>query len=189
MPLAGKALDDLMERQAFQALMRSGGVHGKDGLPLLDLKHLTNDQKRVMGELFGEHSVKNLFPNGEKLARLQGTGSKGIDDLYRTNRPDVDFVVVEYKFGTSKLGHTADGTQMSDDWLTGAKSNFDRILDSVGGDVAKARDIRKALDAGRVERWVVNTDPHGSVSVGIVDRMGKFIPKHEATLQILKGLK
>lgn len=188
-PLAGKALDDLMERQAFQALMRSGGVHGKDGLPLLDLKHLTNDQKRVMGELFGEHSVKNLFPNGEKLARLQGTGSKGIDDLYRTNRPDVDFVVVEYKFGTSKLGHTADGIQMSDDWLTGAKSNFDRILDSVGGDVAKARDIRKALDAGRVERWVVNTDPHGSVSVGIVDRMGKFIPKHEATLQILKGLK
>ncbi len=118
---------------------------------------------------------------------MQGTGSKGIDDLYRTNRPDVDFVVVEYKFGTSKLGHTADGIQMSDDWLVGGK--VDRILDSVNGDRMLAGTITDSLKRGRVERWLVHTDPSGSVSIGLLDKNGRFIPKPELRSDILRGSK
>lgn len=84
---------------AEQALLKSGGVHGLDGEPLLDLKQLTNAQKGAMGELFGPHTVKKIVPDGKKLARMPGVGETGIDDLYKVNRPDVDYVVIEYKFG------------------------------------------------------------------------------------------
>jgi hypothetical protein len=112
------------------------------------------------------------FLDAEKLGRTQGIGENGIDDLYKVNRPDVDYVVVEYKFGTSKLGDTVDGKQMSDAWLSGATSGRNRILDSVG-DRRLAADISSAMDSGRVEKWIVHTDPSGGTSIGVVDGSGK----------------
>lgn len=175
-PLAGKALNDFIDKQAFQTLMRSGGVYGRDGLPLLELKHLTNNQKRVMGELFGEASVKKALPDGKKLARVQGNGSTGIDDLYRTNRPDVDYVVIEYKFDMSRLGKTIDGPQLSDTWSLGAKTGDNRVLKAVK-DPDLADSVAKAMKNNRIERWLVRTDPHGGVSVALVDKHGKIIPQ------------
>ena len=183
-PLAGKALDEFSDRTATESLIRSGGIHRSDGTPILDLKFLSNDQKRIVGEMFGERSVQAIIPEGQKLARLQGTGSNGLDDLYRVNRPDVDYVVVEYKYGSSTLGNTLDGRQMSDSWLTGSRTGFDRIQEAVG-DPRTAADIQRALAGNRVERWVVHTDHNGGVSVGLLDPSGRFIPRPDMASKIL----
>ncbi|MGQ3468432.1 hypothetical protein, partial [Xanthomonas campestris] len=161
-PLAGKALNDLLDKQALQALQKSGGMHTPDGRQLLDFGSLTNDQKRVVGEMFGENSIKSTLPDGQKLARVQGSGTNGIDDLYRVDRPDVDFVVIEYKYGKSKLENTKDLMQMSDTWLTGARTGFNRIEEAVANP-SIAADISSSLGRNRVERWLVHTDPNGGV--------------------------
>lgn len=49
------------------------------------------------------------------------------------------------------------------------------MLESVGGNRLLAKDIETALQAGRVEKWVVHTDPLGNVTVGWVDAQGKTI--------------
>jgi len=66
---------------------------------------------------------------------MPGVGQTGIDDLYKVSRPDVDYVVIEYKFvgtdaktGAGALGKTADGTQGSLGWTTGSG----RIENAVG---------------------------------------------------------
>lgn len=82
---------------------------------------------------------------------------------------------MEYKFGSSKLGQTADGLQMSDDWLVGTKTGEDRLLQSLGGDRNAANSVKDAMLAERVEKWVVHTDPFGNVTVGLVDSSGVVV--------------
>ncbi|WP_146126220.1 hypothetical protein [Burkholderia multivorans] len=94
--------------------------------------------------------------------------------MYKVNKPGVDYVIVEYKFGSSKLGKTADGLQMSDDWLSGVNTGTDRILKSVGNG-AVADSVKDSLEAGRVEKWLVHTDPYGNVTAGILDKNGKYV--------------
>jgi filamentous hemagglutinin len=173
-----KFTEQLAGRAAFAA----------DGTPLMDFSKLSNAQKGVVGELIGGEKSQLFMPDAQRIGRLPAVGEQGIDDLFKVNRPDVDYVVVEYKFGSSKLGNTADGVQMSDSWLTGDKTRNSRILKSVGNE-GLSENIENSLRAGRVERWVVNTDPYGNVSVGLLDKNGKFIPDPEGASKILGGKK
>ena len=49
---------------------------------------------------------------------------KGIDGLYENANPNsnIKYVIDEAKFGSSQLGKTKDGRQMSDGWLTGVNT-------------------------------------------------------------------
>ena len=49
---------------------------------------------------------------------------KGIDGLYENANAEskIKYVIDEAKFGSSQLGKTKDGRQMSNDWLNGAKT-------------------------------------------------------------------
>ena len=139
-----------------------------------------------MGELFGENTVKQIVPDGQKLARMQGTGTNGIDDLYKVNRPDVDYVNIEYKFvgsgtgkGSANLGSTLDKLQGSETWITGSA----RLENAVGREIAP--DVRRSIDAGRYESWVVTTRPDGSTVVEVLDALGK--PKPIDQSKILKS--
>jgi filamentous hemagglutinin len=173
-----KQLDKVLDDAVQKVLLKSGGVFDTSGNALLDLKQLTNDQKRVMGELFGEDTVKQIVPDGEKLARIPGTGETGIDDLYKVNRPDVDYVSIEYKFvgndtgkGSVNLGSTFDGTQGSESWITGSGR-----LEKAVEDMAIADSIKNSVKAGRYESWVVTTRPDGSTIVEVLDATGKSKP-------------
>lgn len=68
--------------------------------------------------------VKQIVPDGTKIGRIPELGQTDIDDLYKVARPDVDYVVIEYKFDKSALGNTTDGKQMSDAWLRGDKNGL-----------------------------------------------------------------
>jgi filamentous hemagglutinin len=180
----GKKLDEVIDRLAEQAFFKSGGIVDSKGNPLLDLKSLTNDQKRVIGEVFGEATVQKIVPEGEKLARMQGTGDTGIDDLYRVNRSDVDYVVIEYKFvgddkkgGNTSLITTNDGKQGSESWTLGSG----RLEKAVGEQYVS--DIKHAIDTGRTETWVVRTSANGSTEIQVLDSAGR--PKPIDTSNIL----
>lgn len=108
---------------------------------------------------------------------MQGAGTNGIDELYKVSRPDVDYVNVEYKFvgndgktGAQVLGNTVDGKQGSLGWIAGSN----RIEKAVGEQAAPA--VYRAIDAGRVESWVVTVRPDGSTAVEVLDAMGKPKP-------------
>ncbi|MFN4065301.1 MAG: DUF637 domain-containing protein [Parazoarcus communis] len=181
-----KQLDKVLDDAARKTLVKSGGAFDSVGNPLLDLKQLSTDQKRVMGELFGENTVKQIIPDGQQIARMQGTGTTGIDDLYKVNRADVDYVVVEYKFvgsdtgkGSSNLGSTLDGKQGSESWIAGSG----RLENAVGDDLASS--VNSAMKTGRMETWVVTTRPDGSTVVEVLDSFGK--PKSTDTSKILKS--
>lgn len=111
-------------------------------------------------------------------------GDTGIDDLYKVNRRDVDYVMIEYKFvgpdnktGADYLKPTNDGKQGSVSWLGGS----DRIEKAVGVD--QSRDVFNSLRAGRTESWVVTVRPDGSTAVQVLDAAGK--PKPIDTSKII----
>ncbi len=179
-----------LDKSATNALVKSGGaIDAQTGNALLDMSSLSNAQKGVMGDLFGASTVKQIVPEGQKLARIQGVGTTGIDDLYKVNRPDVDYVVIEYKFvgqdsktGAQVLGNTNDGLQGSLSWIGGSN----RIEKAVGaGDPADA--VRDAIKQNRMESWVVTTRPDGSTSVQVLDAMGKPKPT-DASKILLPGV-
>ncbi|WP_194945684.1 hypothetical protein [Limnohabitans sp. DM1] len=177
---------------AERALVNSGGVVDKTGNALLDMSKLTNEQKRVIGEnLFGPNTVKQIVPDGQQIARLQGQGSNGLDELYKVKHPDVDYVNIEYKFvgdpkkveidpmnpnkmaenGSDRLGKTTDGKQGSVSWMGGSN----RIEKAVGS-LDEARAVKASLESGRVESWVVTVRPDGSTAVQVLDALGKPKP-------------
>ncbi|HBO6310296.1 TPA: hypothetical protein L4738_003479, partial [Pseudomonas aeruginosa] len=172
--VVAKKLDKIATEAAEKALLKSGGIVDVDGQPLLDMKKLSTEQKGIIGDLFGEHTVRQIIPDGEKLARIPGVGETGIDDLFKVNRPDVDYVMIEYKFvgpdgktGASYLGNTLDEKQGSESWMLGSG----RLEKAVGDDLAIAVD--RSIRQGRTETWVVATRPDGSTEVQILDALGK----------------
>lgn len=185
----GKRFTGIINEAAEQALLKSGGIFGPDGKPLMDLSVLTREQKGVMGDLFGERSVKQIVPDGQKLARVPGLGETGVDDLYKVSRPDVDFVVIEYKFvsadkksGSSGLGNTLDGKQGSTAWTLGG----DRLIRAVGRE--QSRDVRAAIEMNRTETWVVRSRPDGSTEIEVLDALGKVKPVDTSRILPSKNL-
>ncbi|MDH0864651.1 hemagglutinin repeat-containing protein [Mitsuaria sp. GD03876] len=163
-----------LEAVAKEALMKSGGVVDRSGAPLLDMRQLSTEQKGVMGDLFGQRTVQQIVPDGQKIARTPGVGETGIDDMFKVQRADIDYLLIEYKFvgpdgktGAQVLGKTNDGLQGSQSWTTGSS----RLERAVGEREAGA--VRDAIAANRLETWVVTTRPDGSTLVQVLDARGK----------------
>ncbi len=173
----GRAILGAMDTLADAALAKIPSLFDAAGNALMDFRALTTAQKQVIGETMGAQAVERLVPDAQRIGRVPTIGQRGIDDLFKVIRPDVDYVVVEYKFGSSQLKGTADGLQMSDTWLQGSVSGANRVLESVGGAQVVADDVTLAIARGRIERWLVHTDPLGNVTVGMVDSSGRFIPQ------------
>lgn len=57
---------------------------------------------------------------------------QGIDGVYYKLNGHPPYIIGEAKYGSSKLGSTKDGMQMSDTWINGSN----RLVNAVGKDVA-----------------------------------------------------
>jgi filamentous hemagglutinin len=172
--VAGKAMQaqGALETQAL--LDARGVIDPRTGTSLLDLKPFTNAQKGMVGEYLGEQTVRGIVPDGVKISRSQAVGQNGIDDLYKVSRPDLDYLMIEYKVvgdwdkaGTSALKNTKDGLQASESWFLGGN----RLATSVGRDVA--RDVRESIQANRTETWVVTIRTDGSSEIQVLDSFGR----------------
>ncbi|MFM5820060.1 DUF637 domain-containing protein [Aeromonas sanarellii] len=140
---------------SYELLVKNGGTFASNGRPLMDFRTLTNAQKGVIGDLLGSQKIQQAIPGAQEIGRVPGVGQTGIDGLYIIDKPGVDYLVVEYKFGSSKQGMTKDGLQGSDGWLLGSKTHYNRILESAGKNERLADNIIKSMDAGRIEMWCI----------------------------------
>jgi len=83
-------------------------------------------------------------------------------------------------FNKSGLGDTLDGKQGSTSWITGS----DRIEKAVS--LENAPSVRRAVETGRTETWVVRTMPDGSTKVQVLDTLGNVKPATADVSKILK---
>lgn len=100
-------------------------------------------------------------------------GRNGIDGVYRNPNPPPDHVVLDAKYNTATLDNTLDGRQMSDSWIRGDATGFNRLREAVGPKAAA--NIRTSLDAGTAQRWLMHVDESGNVTIKVLDAFGKVI--------------
>jgi filamentous hemagglutinin len=124
---------------------------------------------------FGSSNVQLMVPDGNKIGRTPGYGQTGIDDLYAVSRPGVDYVIIEYKFGGSRPGNPNDGPQMSDSWLVGGNTGYDRIRESVNNNAQLANSVHAAVLNGRIEKWLGHIDFAGGATVQLFNSAGQVI--------------
>ena len=127
--------------------------------------------KAAYGE--GVAHDKMLARDMEPVGKTNGeyrAGQQGIDGVYKPKNPPPDYVITEAKYGKSTLGDTLDGKQMSDPWMTDK-----RLIDKVGE--VEADKIRQAIDAGRVDKWLINVKPDGSATKVLLDSGASKIGK------------
>lgn len=134
------------------------------------IKKLTNHEKGAIGERIAHERM--LERDFEPLGKTDGVyepGKTGIDGVYKNPNPPPDYVITEVKYGSSNLSKgLADGTnQMSDEWI--AK----RLEEKVGR--AEATKILDSMDAGTMERWVIQVNEDGGAVAKKVNSAGNII--------------
>lgn len=166
----------------------SNGEPKKVSVDEFNADKATNKQKGNFGEIISSDNLLNnqsIKAAGYDLKPI-GRGAptsindkivKGIDGLYENANTEskIKYVFDEAKFGSSQLGKTKDGPQMSNEWLTGAKTEKSRILKAVGGDQKLANKITKALDEDEVERVLSKVDSNGNVITYRLNAKGEII--------------
>ncbi|NIE91050.1 hypothetical protein F3J09_09605 [Bacillus sp. Ab-1751] len=183
-------------KDTIQKIQSSGGgaANGKPSsnkntnVDNFDAKTATNKQKGNYGEikssdnLLNNQSLKEAGFDLKPVGKSAPTGIndkivKGIDGLYENANPNsnIKYVIDEAKFGSSQLGKTKDGRQMSNDWLNGSETGKSRILKAVDGDEVLAEKIANALEDSEVERVLSKVDSSGKVKTYRLDEEGNNI--------------
>lgn len=93
---------------------------------------------------------------------------KGIDGVYENSTPLPKFVINEAKFGSSKLGYTQDGEQMSTRWLLGGK-RLEKFFPHTPKGRAQVKEVRDAIINGEVELVLSQIDDKGNVTTFYID--------------------
>ena len=134
--------------------------------------HTPNRKPEALkGEAAGRNYMRD---NGfEKVSGDKRWNAPGTDDIWKNARPPPDYVITEYKYGSSSMGMTRDGKQTSDDWLNGVNTGRDRIREALGE--IDERSIRKAMKEGTVEKWLLRVDDAGNVIKRSLDAAGNVI--------------
>jgi len=127
----------------------------------------TNAQKGVFGEHVSDIHMANRghtkLNDGGAMTPVNGQArGTGIDGVWRNATPPPEYIITEAKYGTSRLGQTADGQQMSDTWVLGSN----RLENAVGQQ--EANRIRRAMASGRVRKEIHQVDANGNVTVTVM---------------------
>lgn len=123
----------------------------------------SNSKKGVFGEAKADAYMKSKgFKklNGPDVQVGDAPRGTGIDGVYENLKPPPKYVVGEAKFGSSRLGMTEDGAQMSENWV-------ENRLDSAVGE-RRALDI---TDEG-YDRVLLRVDESGNVTPKIITEDG-----------------
>jgi hypothetical protein len=164
--------DKLLSHPALQSRRHGTAAGGGEAPPSTQApkRESPNKTKALKGEAAGQdYMQKNGF---EKISSEKGWNAPGVDDIWKNPNPPPDYVVTEYKYGSSGLGSTKDGRQTSDDWLNGVNTGRDRIRDAVGGKNAVL--VRDSIDVGGVEKWLLRVDESGNVTKQVLDAAGRI---------------
>jgi len=125
--------------------------------------NMDNARKGIYGEHVADvhvHNQGHTKLNGDLTKSTDAPKGKGIDGVWKGANPPPEYIITEAKYGSSKLGRTKDGKQMSDKWID------KRIEKAVGK--KEAIKIRSAMRRGQVEKQLINVDKVGKVTVEIL---------------------
>jgi hypothetical protein len=130
----------------------------------------TNIRKGNFGEIASDAFLaeKNFQPLHTRLQSIDAPTRQGIDGVFKKGN---EYFIVESKYhGTTTLGNTIDGKQMSDAWINGS----DRLLNAVGPT------ILQDINAVGYRRLLAEVSPDGSIIYKELDAsanvIGTFTP-------------
>jgi len=164
-----KHADDLIPFGKKMATGKAKGVAEevmssiKQLLPDKPPANMSNAQKGIYGEHVGDihmHNQGHSKMDGNLTKSTDAPKGKGIDGVWKGANPPPEYIISEAKYGSSKLGKTKDGKQMSDKWID------NRLDKSVGK--READKIRRAKLKGNVEKQLLNIDDKGNVITTIL---------------------
>ncbi|MGF1691106.1 hypothetical protein L4C35_07705 [Photobacterium kagoshimensis] len=131
-------------------------------------------KKAAAGE-YNAHALmeeKGYKPLGNTDGKYK-PGATGIDGIYAHPNPPPDFVIIEAKYNTARLGKTKTGKQMSNDWVT------EKRLEKAGMNERDRRKILRSLKKGNntVEKLIIRNKPDGTLVVKTLDKNANIIGK------------
>jgi len=107
--------------------------------------------------------------SNETVTSLDDEGHHGIDGVYEKTNSDTgekEYCIVESKYGSSQLGETNDGKQMSDNWID------KRLDDAVGKEKADEIREKQIEDPDSVKSKLSHIDKEGNVEFTELDDEG-----------------
>ena len=129
----------------------------------------TNAKKGVFGEAKADAYMKSKGYkklNGPDVQVGDSPRGTGIDGVYENMSPPPKYVIGEAKFGSSQLGKTQDGMQMSENWID------NRLEKAVGRETADDiqlegydRVLLKVDESGTVTPKIINEDAAGKITL------------------------
>ena len=163
-------LDVKFKQKSFTDLMKQGMVESSNfsvddiikGVENGEIQLSNNIQKGNYGEMkmdayFESQGYERISLDG--VTDLNAPNHQGIDGVYYNPNGHPPYVIGEAKYGSSRLGNTLDGPQMSDDWIYGSN----RLLKAVG---------KEMYDDILVEGYgkqLIHIDKNGVLDVTAID--------------------
>lgn len=163
-------LDVKFKQKSFTDLMKQGMVESSNfsvddiikGVENGEIPLSNNIQKGNYGEIkmdayFESQGYERI--SLDRVTDLNAPNHQGIDGVYYNPNGHPPYVIGEAKYGSSRLGNTLDGPQMSDDWIYGSN----RLLKAVG---------KEMYDDILVEGYgkqLIHIDKNGVLDVTAID--------------------
>lgn len=107
----------------------------------------------------------------DMVTDLDDAGHQGIDGVYYNPDGDPQYVIVDAKYGTAQLSETADGKQMSENWID------KRLDEAVGKERADEIRLEKLLDSDNVGSYIAHVGEDGTVTYDRLDENANVIEK------------
>ena len=151
------------------ATMREALESGEDSVDDI-VKGVENGEIQLSNNIqkgnYGEMKMDAYFESQgyerislDRVTDLNAPNHQGIDGVYYNPNGHPPYVIGEAKYGSSRLGNTLDGPQMSDDWIYGSN----RLLKAVG---------KEMYDDILVEGYgkqLIHIDKNGVLDVTAID--------------------
>lgn len=135
-------------------------------LVLETTKHKGNFGEMIMDKYFESLGYSRI--SLDKVTSLDDPLKQGIDGIYYNPNGHPPYIIGEAKYGTSSLGYTNDGKQMSESWIQGSN----RLENAVGKEQADEILELMIFDPDSVQSSLINIDSSGNVVESILDSSG-----------------
>lgn len=163
-------LDVKFKQKSFTDLMKQGMVESSNFSVDDIIKGVENGEIPLSNNIqkgnYGEMKMDAYFESQgyerislDRVTDLNAPNHQGIDGVYYNPDGHPPYVIGEAKYGSSRLGNTLDGPQMSDDWIYGSN----RLLKAVG---------KEMYDDILVEGYgkqLIHIDKNGVLDVTVID--------------------
>lgn len=163
-------LDVKFNKKSFTDLMKQGMVESSNFSVDDIIKGVENGEIQLSNNIqkgnYGEMKMDAYFESQgyerislDRVTDLNAPNHQGIDGVYYNPNGHPPYVIGEAKYGSSRLGNTLDGPQMSDDWIYGSN----RLLKAVG---------KEMYDDILVEGYgkqLIHIDKNGVLDVTAID--------------------